>query len=126
MKRNTYEVLFILDSNHYARDPGGVGGSIAKMAEDLGANVLVSRMWAEQKLAYPIDGHNKGTYWLAYFEMDTDRLTEFSRACHLNEAVMRNMAIKLDKRLVEPMVAHAKGEAVIPSEEPETTEAIAT
>lgn len=126
MKRITYEVLFILDSNHYARDPGGVGGSIAKMAEELGANVLVSRLWAEQKLAYPVDGHNKGTYWLAYFEMDTDRLTEFSRACQLNEAVLRHMALKLDARLVEPMVAHAKGESIASAEESVPAEATAT
>ena len=96
------------------------------MAEELGATVLVSRLWAEQKLAYSVEGHNKGTYWLAYFEMDTDRLTEFSRACQLNEAELRHMALKLDKRLVEPMVAHAKGESVAPTEEAESAEATAT
>jgi hypothetical protein len=37
------------------------------------------------------------------------------RACHLNEAIVRQMVLKIDPRLVEPMVAHALGRA-LPSE----------
>ncbi|QDV11617.1 30S ribosomal protein S6 [Rosistilla oblonga] len=109
---STYETLFILDSNHYARDPNGVGKSVAAMIEEVGGKVLVSRLWAEQKLAYPIDGHFKGTYWLAYFEMEGTKLTELNRACQLSESIVRHMSLKLDKRLVEPMVAHARGESI--------------
>ena len=117
MTRNTYETLFIFDSNHYARDPGGVGGAVAKMVEELGGTVLVSRLWADQqKLAYPIDNHNKGTYWLAYFELDTDKLDEFGVACRLNDSILRHMSLRLDKRLIEPMVAHAKGEGTTAAE----------
>ncbi|MEZ6089668.1 MAG: 30S ribosomal protein S6 [Pirellulaceae bacterium] len=111
---NTYEILFILDSNHYARDPQGVGQGVASMIEEVGGTVLVSRLWAEQKLAYPIDGHFKGTYWLAYFEMEGTKLPDLTRACQLNESVLRQMTLKLDKRLVEPMVAHARGESIRP------------
>lgn len=131
---NTYETLFILDSNHYARDPNGVGKAVATMIEEVGGKVLVSRLWAEQKLAYPIDGHFKGTYWLAYFEMEGTKLTELNRACQLNESIVRHMSLKLDKRLVEPMVAHARGESISPeadgegegASEAETAEVAAT
>ncbi|QDV67734.1 30S ribosomal protein S6 [Rosistilla carotiformis] len=109
---STYETLFILDSNHYARDPNGVGQSVATMIEEVGGKVLVSRLWAEQKLAYPIDGHFKGTYWLAYFEMEGSKLTDLNRACQLSESIVRHMSLKLDKRLIEPMVAHARGESI--------------
>ena len=37
-------------------------------------------MWMEQKLAYPIDGHQKGTYWLTYFESEGDNLPKIKRA----------------------------------------------
>ena len=111
---NTYETLFILDSNHYARDPQGVGQGVAAMLEEVGGTVLVSRLWAEQKLAYPIEGHFKGTYWLAYFEMEGTKLPELTRACQLNESILRHLTLKLDKRLVEPMVAHARGESIRP------------
>lgn len=120
MARNVYECLFILDSNRYARDPGGVSGTIPKMIEDLGGSILANRLWNEQRLAYPIDGHLKGTYWLTYFEIESTRLPELDRACHLNEAVVRQMVLKIDPRLVEPMVAHALGRPIpnLPSEDP--------
>lgn len=124
MARNVYECLFILDSNRYARDPGGVSGTIPEMIESLGGTILANRLWNEQRLAYPIDGHQKGTYWLTYFEIDSLRLTELDRACHLNESVLRQMVLKIDPRLVEPMVAHARGEAMA-TPEPSAEEAAA-
>ena len=104
--------MFIYDSNRYAKDPGG----ISKLADDLiakyGGEVLVSRLWNEQRLAYPIDGHRKGTYWLTYFSMPGGNLTEFNRDCEISEDILRHLAVKIDGRLVETLVAHASGTAV--------------
>lgn len=117
MAQNVYECLFLLDSNRYARDPGGVSGSIPSMVEKLGGEILASRLWNEQKLAYPVNGQRKGTYWLTYFRLDSPRVAEFNRACHLNDAVLRNMVLKVDSRLVEVLVSHALGKAVAPKED---------
>ncbi len=110
MAINTYETLFILDSNHYARDPGGVSKLVNDMITDAGGNVLVSRLWMEAKLAYPIEKHQKGTYWLTYFEMDATKLTSVARAFQLAEPVVRELTLKLDQRLVGPILANARGE----------------
>ncbi len=115
MPRNVYETLFLLDSNHYSRDPGGIGQSLTTLFENLGGNVLASRLWQEQKLAYPIDGHQKGTYWLTYVELDSSKLGELNRSCQLNETIIRQMTLKVEPRLVEPMLAHARGEITRPS-----------
>lgn len=112
MPRNVYETLFLLDSNHYSRDPGGISTGLNEMFESLGGNVLASRLWQEQKLAYAIDGHQKGTYWLAYTELDSNKLVEFNRMCQLSEPIIRQMTLKVEPRLVEPMLAHARGEIV--------------
>ncbi len=109
MATNVYETMFILDSNRYARDPGGVSGQIPELIEKLGGEVLVSRLWNEQKLAYPIDGHRKGTYWLAYFKLESTKLVEMNRALQINETVLRNLTIKVEPRLVDALVSHAKG-----------------
>lgn len=109
MATNVYETMFILDSNRYARDPGGVSGQIPELIEKLGGEVLVSRLWNEQKLAYPIDGHRKGTYWLAYFKLDSSKLVEMNRALRINETVLRSLTIKIEPRLVDALVSHAKG-----------------
>jgi small subunit ribosomal protein S6 len=102
-----YEGLFLLDSNHYARDPSGVSGKIQEIVEKCGGEMLVSRLWAEQKLAYPIEGHRKGTYWLTYFRLDSEKQTDLNRQCHLNESILRNLVLKVDERLVETLVSHA-------------------
>ena len=111
-KSNVYETLFILDSNKYARDPGGVSATIPAMVEKLGGEILASRLWNEQKLAYPINGHRKGTYWLTYFRLDSQKLSEFDRQCHLNENILRNLTLVVEPRLVDVLVAHATGARV--------------
>ncbi len=112
MAKNTYELLLILDSNHYARDPGGISQQISDIVSEAGGNVLVNRLWMEQKLAYPIDKHQKGTYWLTYFEMEGVGIPAIDRALKLYEPVVRHMTVKLEPRLVEPILANARGESV--------------
>ena len=60
MAQNVYENMVILDPNKYAQDPSGLAGQIPNLVAKCGGEVLVSRLWNEQKLAYPIDGHKKG------------------------------------------------------------------
>lgn len=117
MAKKTYETLFILDSNHYARDPGGVAKKIEEVITEAGGEVLVSRLWMEQKLAYPIENHQKGTYWLTYFEGEGTILPAIERGFQLAEVVVRELTIRLDPRLVEPILANARGEKLpVPGE----------
>lgn len=110
MATTCYDCFFLLDSNKYNRDPGGVAAEVTKIIEDHGGEILVNRLWEERKLAYPINGHNKGTYWISYFNMDGSRLVEFNRACQLDERIMRVLVTKVDPRLVDPLVAHLSGQ----------------
>lgn len=112
MAKNTYETLLILDSNHYARDPGGVSKQVNDILTEAGGEVHVNRLWMEQKLAYPIDKHQKGTYWLAYYEIEGVKIPEIDRALQLAEPVIRHLTVKLEPRLVEPILANARGESI--------------
>ena len=111
MAENVYECMFIFNANAYARNPAGAATAVEELVTSNGGEILASRLWNEQKLAYPIKGHRKGAYWLSYFRIDSSQLVKFNRACQLNDSILRHLAIKLDPRLVEPMVAVAKGEA---------------
>jgi small subunit ribosomal protein S6 len=113
-----YECLYILDSNRYAQDPGGVATALQQSITELGGEILASRLWAEQKLAYPINGHQKGTYWLIYFHFDTLKLRELNRANQLNESIVRSMVVRVDPRLIDALVAHAMGRQLEPVVEP--------
>lgn len=107
MPANVYEGLFILDSNRYSRDQAAVANQISEMITQAGGEVLASRLWEERRLAYPINGQRKGTYWLAYFRAPTDQLTGINRQCQLNENIIRSLFIRVDPRIVDTLVSHA-------------------
>lgn len=123
MAENVYECMFIFNANAYARNPAAAANSVNELVDSNGGEMLASRLWNEQKLAYPIKGHRKGAYWLTYFRIDSSKMVKFNRACQLNDTILRHLAIKLDPRLVEPMVAVAKGEVPAAAESTEETEA---
>ena len=107
MAANVYEGMFILDSNRYGRDPETVSDQIPAMIEKLGGEMLVSRLWEERRLAYPIKGQRKGTYWLTYFRLDSSRLGDLRRQCQITEDIVRVLFLKVDPRIVDALVAHA-------------------
>jgi len=109
---NVYEGMFILDSNRYGRDPDGVSGQISGMIQKFGGEMLVSRLWEERRLAYPIKGQRKGTYWLTYFRLDGGQLGPLRRQCEINENIVRFLFLKVDPRIVDALVAHAQSAPV--------------
>ena len=109
MAQNVYESMVIFDPNKYAQNPAGLGATVPELVTKLGGEVLVSRLWQEQKLAFPIDGHKKGAYWLTYFRLDSSKLTEYNRELRINEMVVRSLTLRVEPRLVDALVEHAKG-----------------
>ncbi len=105
-----YECMFLFNANAYARNPAAAANTVEELIKTVDGEILASRLWNEQKLAYPVNGHRKGAYWLTYFKVESTKMAKFNRACKLNDMVLRHLAIKLDPRLVDPMVAVAKGE----------------
>ncbi len=123
MTTGVYEGFYLFDSNRYARDPNSVSSAIQDAITALGGEILVSRLWAEQKLAYQINGHQKGTYWLIYFKLPTLKLTELNRDCQLNESLMRWLFTRCDDRLVDALVSHAQG--IVPHRDTEDKKPVA-
>jgi small subunit ribosomal protein S6 len=104
---NVYEGMFILDTNRFARDQAGVSGQIPEMIEKLEGEMLASRLWEERRLAYPIDGHRKGTYWLTYFKIDSSKISDLTRQCQLSDSILRSLFLKVDPRISDALVSHA-------------------
>ncbi len=107
MSTNVYEGMFILDSNRYSRDAGGVANQISALITKSGGEILVSRLWEERRLAYPINGQRKGTYWLTYFRLDPKQVATINRDSQLNDNILRNLVIKIDGRIADALVSHA-------------------
>lgn len=107
MATHVYEGLFIFDSNKYARDTAAVSGNLTNVIQQHGGKILASRLWEERRLAYPIGGQRKGTYWLTYFELDTLQLGAVNAQFKLDDNILRSMTLKIDPRIAETLVAHA-------------------
>lgn len=122
MKSNVYECMFLFNANSYARNPAGVAKTVEDLVASVDGEMLASRLWNEQKLAYPVKGNRKGAYWLCYFRLEGEKMSKFNRACQLNDSILRHLAIRLDPRLVDTMVAVAKGEVPAAVEEAESAE----
>jgi small subunit ribosomal protein S6 len=103
-----YEAMFIFDSNRFARDRATLPGEVEEMVKNLGGEVLVSRLWEERRLAYPIGGHRKGTYWLMYFRSPTSIVTPLNRQCDLHDAILRQLVLKVHPHLVDAVLEHAQ------------------
>ena len=123
MAEKVYEGLFIFNSDLYARGPDEISSQVATIVEQFGGEVLLSRLWDERKLEYPIKGHRRGTYWLAYFRIDPLAVKNLTRQFQLSDSILRFLIVSVDPRLVDTLVEHAHAgklharQAEIPDEE---------
>ena len=127
-KSVVYEGLFILDANRFARDHETLPREIEAMISESGGEILLSRLWEERRLAYAIKGQRKGAYWLMYFRLPTQKVGELTRHCEIKEGLLRQLFVRLPDSLIEPILAHAKGEPASEDEgeQAEQAEAVAT
>ena len=108
MATNVYEGLFIFDSDLYAKGADEVSSQVASIVEQFGGEVLLSRIWDERKLAYPIKGHRRGTYWLTYFRIDPSAVNKLTRQFQLSDSILRFLILLVEPRLVDTLVEHAR------------------
>jgi small subunit ribosomal protein S6 len=104
--------MFILDSNRFGRDPDGISGQLVDLIRKAGGEILVSRLWEERRLAYPIKGQRKGTYWLIYLSLDGLKLAGLRRQLDITESILRFLFLKIEPRIVDALVAHAQSAPV--------------
>jgi small subunit ribosomal protein S6 len=71
------------------------------------SEIVASRQWDERRLAYPVEGHKKGTYLLTYFKADGSALKEIVADCHLSDIVLRELILKVHPKLIEHLVNQA-------------------
>ncbi|MBN1851589.1 MAG: 30S ribosomal protein S6 [Pirellulales bacterium] len=109
MAENVYEGMFILDANRYTRDASGVPKQIEKLIQSAGGELIVSRLWEERRLAYPIKGQRKGVYWLTYFRIEGANLQSLNRQSEISDLILRHLFLLIDPKLVDAMIAHASG-----------------
>jgi small subunit ribosomal protein S6 len=69
-----------------ARAIAGGGGQIVKQAP-----------WGRRRLAYPIDHHREGSYFVILFEAPATAITELERGLLISEEVLRHLVTRVER-----------------------------
>lgn len=113
MPVNVYECMFLLDTNKVAGDVPAAAKQLHALLERNQAEVLASRPWDERRLAYPINGHKKGLYYLTYFRSEGKNIAGIEHDCTLHETIMRALILKIDPKHVDIMLQLARDEHAV-------------
>jgi small subunit ribosomal protein S6 len=99
--------MFLLDSAKVAVSWDESVKHVHDILTKHNSEIVAHRQWDERRLAYPIDGHKKGTYLLTYFKAEGGALKDIVADCHLSELVLRELILKVHPKLVDHLVNQA-------------------
>ncbi len=90
-----YEIMFIVRPDLEKEATAKVAKEIEKVLTGKKANILSSKELGGQELAYEINGHKTGYYYLINVEASNEAINEFNRLATLSEEIIRHIVIKL-------------------------------
>lgn len=96
-----YEIVFLVHPDQSDQVPAMVQKYKATIEEAKGA---IHRLedWGRRQLAYPIDKIHKAHYVLMNIECDKDTLDTLEKSFRYNDAVLRNMIIRMKEAVTKP------------------------
>ncbi|NOY67401.1 MAG: 30S ribosomal protein S6 [Gammaproteobacteria bacterium] len=105
-----YEIIFLVHPDQSEQVPAMVERYRSTIESNGGA---IHRLedWGRRQLAYPIQKLHKAHYIMMNVECNADTLEEVTSAFRFNDAVLRNMVVKMKEAVTEPsLMAKAKEE----------------
>ncbi len=93
-----YEAMFLVDSSQAAADWDGVQTRIRNILEKAQTEIASIKKWDERRLAYKINGQNRGTYILCFFRADGQKIREIERNVQLSDQIMRVLVLSAEAR----------------------------
>ncbi|QLQ32236.1 MAG: 30S ribosomal protein S6 [Candidatus Thiothrix singaporensis] len=96
-----YEIVFLVHPDQSEQVPAMVE-RYRSMVQESGGAVHRLEDWGRRQLAYPINKLHKAHYVLMNIECGSETLAELESIFRFNDAVIRNITIKMDKVITEP------------------------
>ena len=90
-----YEILFIVRPDLEEKAIKEVAKNFEKVLVDNKANILSSKEMGQKELAYEINKHKSGYYFLINVEANNEIVNEFNRLATISEDVIRHLIIRL-------------------------------
>ncbi|MGE0832453.1 MAG: 30S ribosomal protein S6, partial [Simkaniaceae bacterium] len=94
--KRLYEGMYILNASLSEEALKKALERITNTIEESGGEIQKIHEMGRKKLAYEIDGHKQGQYFLLYFSVVPSLITEMWREYHLNEDLIRFMTMRAE------------------------------
>ena len=119
-----YELMLVLRPD-LADDK--VQGTLERAARAIaagGGQIVKQAPWGRRRLAYPIDHHREGSYYVILFEAPATAISELERGLMISEEVLRHLVTRVERPVRATRGHEADGDLdVVPppaaDEEPE-------
>lgn len=96
-----YEIVFLVHPDQSAQVPAMTERYQATIKQG-GGSIHRLEDWGRRPLAYPIEGAHKAHYVLMNIECNQEVLNELETAFRYNDAVLRNLVIRMKEAVTEP------------------------
>ena len=106
---NYYEKVMILDAN---LDDSAAEETVAKIRDMItkqGGEIFNTENWGRRKLAYELNKHQKGNYFLLTFKAPPTTILELEKLCKVIDTIIKFMVVRhLKKKQIESILPKPK------------------
>lgn len=97
LKKNLYEGMYIISATLSDDARNKALDKITKGITEGGGEVVKIHDQGRKRLAYEIEGHKEGHYYVLYFNMPTQGVSDLWREYHLNEDLLRFLTLRAEE-----------------------------
>lgn len=95
--QNLYEGMYIISATLSDDARNKALDKIQKGITDRGGAIVKIHDQGRRRLAYQIESHREGYYFIIYFNLEPANVTELWQDYHLNEDLVRFITLRTDK-----------------------------
>jgi small subunit ribosomal protein S6 len=96
-RQNLYEGMYVISATLSDDARNKALQKIQAGITQRGGEILKIHDQGRRRLAYQIDGHREGHYYIVYFNLRTSGVSELWQEYHLNEDLIRFITLRADK-----------------------------
>ena len=98
-EKRLYEGMYILNASLSEEAMKKALSRITDLIQQYDGEVHKIHEWERKKLAYAINGHKQGYYYVIYFSVIPSAIGQMWKEYHLNEDLLRFMTLQVEKVL---------------------------
>lgn len=91
-----YEGMFLIDNDLVRAGWSGAKAVVRDLLLKHGATIKTLRRWEERALTYSIKGKRRGTFVLAYYELEGSDVQELNRDLEIKEGILRHLLLRVE------------------------------